>query len=415
MEYIISAAVGCAVGWLLAFRDTRQREETLTSAERALRDREETHTQEIARSRSELARERDELEHYHTMREEELEHYHTTREEEFERLLKDASELRAQLERGIMCGRRWLADAFAEFVRTRDAEIECALVVKPNPAWTAAETVAQIRTKRIGMARSLKLAQYQLASYEEYFPFLRDYRDAILDEAVEVRTNGLQALEDADPALSLGYLSKEEYDKLPTADKFQLALDRYWSRNKTNVEIGRLYERYIGYLYEEELWTVRYQGILKGFEDFGRDLICTKDGAVHIVQCKCWSKDKVIREKHIMQLFGSVVLYRITERCSSVQGVFVTPTSLSEEAVAVARELGITIRTQELAYYPMIKCNVNPSTNERIYHLPFDQQYDRILIGNRQGEFYAESVRQAEKAGFRRAYRWRGVRHEGVE
>ena len=58
--------------------------------------------------------------------------------------------------------------------------------------------------------------------------------------------------------------------------------------------------------------------------------------------------------------------------------------------------------------YPVIKCNINQSTHEHIYHLPFDQQYDHCVISKEQGEFYALTVQEAEDAGFRRAKRWKG-------
>ena len=56
--------------------------------------------------------------------------------------------------------------------------------------------------------------------------------------------------------------------------------------------------------------------------------------------------------------------------------------------------------------FPRIKCNIN-NDGEKIYHLPFDQQYDRVQIIN-DGEMYATTVTEAEEAGFRRAYRWHG-------
>ena len=45
----------------------------------------------------------------------------------------------------------------------------------------------------------------------------------------------------------------------------------------------------------------------------------------------------------------------------------------------------------------MIKCNIN--RGERIYHLPFDQQYHRTEIKNT-GEFYAMTVKEATQEGF---------------
>ena len=56
----------------------------------------------------------------------------------------------------------------------------------------------------------------------------------------------------------------------------------------------------------------------------------------------------------------------------------------------------------------MIKCNINQGSKERIYHLPFDQQYDRIKIVLSLGECYAPNVAEAERLGFRRAYRFAG-------
>jgi hypothetical protein len=328
--------------------------------------------------------------------------------DEHRRLMAETEQLHAALKQSFLGGRKWLANAFAEFISTKDAEVECALVLKPSPAIKAAETVSELRRKRTDMARELKFLQYQLASYEEYFPQLLDYRDAILDEVVDLRPGASDALGEVDPALALGYLSKEEYEALSTSEKYQRALDRYWSRHKSDVEIGRVYERFIGYTYERDGWVVTYHGAVKGFEDFGRDLICKRGSQTDIVQCKCWSSSKVIREKHIMQLFGTCILYRLTEDDPDARPVFVTTTALSPEAGRVAMALGVEVRQQSLERYPMIKCNVSRRTGERIYHLPFDQQYDRIVVGDMPGELQATTVEEAEAAGFRRAYRWHG-------
>lgn len=43
----------------------------------------------------------------------------------------------------------------------------------------------------------------------------------------------------------------------------------------------------------------------------------------------------------------------------------------------------------------------------KIYHLPFDQQYDNVKI-NKPGECFAFTVKEAEGKGFRRAYKWFG-------
>jgi len=54
--------------------------------------------------------------------------------------------------------------------------------------------------------------------------------------------------------------------------------------------------------------------------------------------------------------------------------------------------------------YSCIRCNISTQTKEKIYHLPFDQGYDDTLI-DRKGEMYCATVKEAEDAGFRRAFR----------
>ncbi len=55
----------------------------------------------------------------------------------------------------------------------------------------------------------------------------------------------------------------------------------------------------------------------------------------------------------------------------------------------------------------MVKCNI-AANGERIYHLPMDQQYDRVVIAKK-GECYVRTVAEAERLGFRRAKRWIAV------
>jgi hypothetical protein len=214
-----------------------------------------------------------------------------------------------------------------------------------------------------------------LRSYEEYFPQLEEYRDLILDERVPLSAgvDNLEELEAADPTER--FLSREEWEQLPVQARNQLALDRYLARSKSDWEIGRLYERYLGYLRETKGWVVTYHGALRGFEDLGRDLICVKDKRVEIVQAKCWSRSKVIHEKHLFQLFGTTIHYRHASPDVPVTAVLATTTSLSDIAGEVAKVLGIRVDTILLPpSYPMIKCNINPGTGEHIYHLPFDEK-----------------------------------------
>ena len=157
----------------------------------------------------------------------------------------------------------------------------------------------------------------------------------------------------------------------------------------------------------------------------GRDIIAEKDGVVKIIQCKYWSHNKVIHEKHVFQLFGSVVEYRIQNPDSKehqadlfgkgqdakrIEAIFVTSTLLSDRAKKVASILNIkVIENKKIENWPMIKCNISQRTGEKIYHLPFDQQYDKVRIEADRGEFYASTVIEAEQAGFRRAWKWKGT------
>ncbi len=170
-----------------------------------------------------------------------------------------------------------------------------------------------------------------------------------------------------------------------------------------------MYERYAGYLYEKNGWDVEYFGIHKRYEDLGRDLIARKGNQVHVVQCKNWSKYKTIYENHIFQLFGTTYGYQKENPTKKVLPVFFCSTSLSETANEFAKRLGIEVhQNHKFKEYPCIKCNVSPK-GEKIYHLPFDQQYDNTKIIAGTDEFYAATVAEAEKKGFRRAYRWSGM------
>ena len=206
------------------------------------------------------------------------------------------------------------------------------------------------------------------------------------------------------------WLTPEEYGQLPRTEKYELALERYWTKKKTKWEIGRDYERYIGYLYERNGSIVRYQGIVEGFDDLGRDLIVNLGNSTQVVQCKNWSQEKVIHEKHIFQLYGTYIAYKFDHPAEEVSARFVTSTSLSDRARGFARFLGIEVSEKlPIERYPCIKCNVSKHTGEKIYHLPFDQQYDRTIIETDKGEHYVATVREAEAMGFRRAFRYRGA------
>lgn len=299
----------------------------------------------------------------------------------------------------------WLSQQFSDLQTMRDMVWVSYLRTKKRPAGQKAEEVKKIVTSDLRYWRALaKQNEYQLNFYESLFPWLLDFKEVPPLEAIEYVDSASNASGD-EITLFRKYLSPEEYSKLSPSERNQLALDRWKVRDRTDWEAGIDYERYICYLYERDGYKVESNGATHGLEDMGRDLIAKKHGETLVIQCKRWSQSKTIHEKHIFQLYGTTVLLSL-ESPKRTRGVFVTTTSLSDVARRCADYLGISvIENRPLEDYPLIKCNISKD-GERIYHLPFDQQYDRVQIDFSSGEFYAATVKEAEDAGFRHAYRW---------
>jgi hypothetical protein len=314
--------------------------------------------------------------------------------------------------KGNKKARAWFGALYAETQSLLDDYRSNLLRYKKRPSLKGAEQVREVKKEKRELNKKLKIIEYQLKTYEQYFPIIEDFKDYILeDDTFLIKSDGsVSQDEDYDPVQK--FLKPEEFKKLPIDRKNQLALDRYLDKTHTKLEIGRFYERYIGYLYEREDWIVKFFGIIEGFDDLGRDLVCKKGNEIHIVQTKNWSKYKIIREKYLYQHFATTIHYQLQEKLSKkvkVKPIFYATIDFSDMAKKVSKALNIQIKTEKLKKdYPMIKCNINPSTKEKIYHLPFDQQYDKVIIGNNPGELYVKTVAEATKKGFRRAFRYRG-------
>jgi len=307
----------------------------------------------------------------------------------------------------------WLAEAWADYEQLHVLREADYLQHKPHPAISAAEQVREHSSLRRRAQKEARIYRYLLTYYETLFPWLVEFKGDDLDELLVMSAQASMDKEEAPGPHDIAqkWLTPNEYESLPPVERNQLALDRWRQKPKSRWEVGRDYERYVGYLYEREGYTVRYQGIVKGFEDLGRDLICSNGDETAVVQCKNWSQEKLIHEKHIFQLYGTVIAYHIEEPRTPARGVFCTTTSLSPRARQFAQALCIHAKEQlPIQAYPCIKCNISRRDGSKIYHLPFDQQYDRTLIEDELSECYAETVAEAEKLGFRRAYRWMGER-----
>ncbi|MFC1848112.1 hypothetical protein ACFLXV_02220 [Chloroflexota bacterium] len=322
----------------------------------------------------------------------------------------------------------WLAKAYDDYFHLKDLIIASYLEHKKWPAFKAAEQQRQIGKERREAAKAARKAQYLL----EYCRFLAPWLDEFigmeaeeLDQIIrDIHSSWEKTEQELDEEVKRK-IGPRKWERLTSTEKLQRKLNWYWEKpNKTNWQIGRDYERYIGYLYEHRGWNVFYHGI-KGYEDLGRDLICKKDKIVEIVQCKYWAKEKTIHEKHVYYLFGTAVEFYLENlnQESDIKhlGLFpelvqkqklipklVITTETSPKAKLVAATLGVAIDTIPFKRYPSVKCNVSRRTGERIFHLPFDQQYDTIVIEEERLERFVETVAEAESLGFRHAYRWKG-------
>ena len=276
------------------------------------------------------------------------------------------------------------------------------LLSKQHPAVRAADELKRIAKEKRELTIENKQLQYQIDFFETLFPWLEEFKEVPSDEAISYATG----VYDSDYDAVRRWISPDEYAKLDNTAKYQLALDKWKSRKKNDWDIGIEYERYIGYRLECSGYKVTYLGATLGLKDMGRDLLAKKDGKTLVIQCKRWAKAKTIHEKHIFQLYGSTAVLSNENPGVKYEGVFITTATLSETAKKCAKYCGISVVEMcPMEDYPLIKCNTS-KTGEKIYHLPFDQQYDKVIISKNSKSFYAWTTREAESKGFRRAYRW---------
>jgi hypothetical protein len=310
----------------------------------------------------------------------------------------------------------WLATAYSEYQKLYDLKLADHLENKRFPAKRAAEHVRAMAAEKAALRRENRILRESYRYYENIFPWLIDFKGEDLDELIrQAQERGTNEDEDEDPAAQWLTGAEKHSPQLTRAEKYQRALDRYWQSKKAPWQIGRDYERYIGYKHEREGFKVEYSGIEFGLEDLGRDLVCRKGRDVRIVQCKLWGRHKTLHEKHVCQIFGTATAYRV--KVGGQQDLFgddeITPwlyaaCNASPTAKEFAVMLGVKLLDNfPLDRYPIIKCNVSLQDGGKIYHLPFDQQYDRTLIEYKD-ERYVGTVAEAEALGFRRAFRWRG-------
>ena len=291
----------------------------------------------------------------------------------------------------------WLRRAHEEYEDLLARQASNWLYTKSHPARKAGELVREFRKKAKDSEALYRRLLYRQEYCERLFPWLSELFDEdietllLLSEAQSSDTNSDEEAEaKGDPTRS--FMSKEEYLSLSATDRNQLALDRYISNRKSSWQIGREFERFAGYCFEQDGYDVVYHGAVEGFEDLGRDLIASRGQEVLIVQCKFWSTEKTIHEKHIYQLYGTFCDYVISNNLGSdgsqkelfgertalnnATPLFLTTAKLSDRAILAARLLGVRYEfaPMEKWKYPRVKCNISKRTGEKIYHLPFDRK-----------------------------------------
>lgn len=202
---------------------------------------------------------------------------------------------------------------------------------------------------------------------------------------------------------------EEEFNKIKK--KYGIELAKYISeRYQSSEELGKRYERFVGYLYEMLGYRVEFNGIKKGKEDGGIDLIAKAKSHIVIIQCKRRGQNSQIHENTINQLVGTLLTYQKENQGKQIECVLYTQNDNLDDA---ARKT-LKLHNDDIAHivepypfdvgksYPLIKCNVG-NNNEKIYHLPTDAMYDRIKIEKNKSECYVDTEEEAINLGFRRA------------
>lgn len=313
-----------------------------------------------------------------------------------------------------------VAELYSDALSIAYEEIAQNLRERVRPANSRADTIERELKKKIReVAYDAKLLKYRWDYLISIFPDMEHY---VYDDSSLISMAGFDGVDDFNNNVDKAheYLSDEEYNSRSEIEKYQLSLDRYKERRRHNAWIaGAEYEMFCSYYLREKGFYVVENGIRMRKADMGRDIIARKDDYTYIVQCKRYSlynndgTKRYLHENVVCQLYGTTIEYQIANSCNSLFSMFekikpllITTGELSDMAKAFAKRLDVEVEHLPMGEYPMIKCNIN--NGEKIYHLPFDQQYWHTMIEESKGEFFAWTVQEAYNAGFRRAKRWMG-------
>ena len=127
----------------------------------------------------------------------------------------------------------WLIDTIADYYALLDGKTAAYLKYKKRPAMSAAEIVSSIKEEKRILNKENKFLSYKINYYESLFPWLSDIlEDDNIDESAE---NILTHQDNFD--IVKNFVTKDEYIKLSTIERNQLALDRYLQNRKSKWQI----------------------------------------------------------------------------------------------------------------------------------------------------------------------------------
>ena len=238
-----------------------------------------------------------------------------------------------------------LIDAYVNACFALDGKLAKYFEEKRRPNINAAEAIRAYKKENRSYLQRIMDLEYQLSELW----------------AKDADTSEKEAFEyfDDDDERVRAFLTASEYQSLSESERNQRALTNYLNRKHSNAHIGKMYERYIGFLYENKGYNVEYRGIEMGLKDGGVDLICRKKGELLLVQCKNWKLESTIYEKHICQLYGASRFYdkdHIQEEYKNglfadvewdrAIPVFITTTKLDDHAIEVANTLKVVVKNK---------------------------------------------------------------------
>jgi len=188
------------------------------------------------------------------------------------------------------------------------------------------------------------------------------------------------------------------YGALPSATRRESAAAK--------EDYGFQYERYVGYLFEAHGYKVIYNGLKRGVQDGGIDLVAKMPRKIRLIQCKRWRQP--VDADVVSRLQGAI--QRFTwEECrgkdgavsrTDIRGVLATSGDATPEALALARHLRIFTMTHlEYQPYPAVKARPFPLRGGRFY-LPFDRAYDSLVMNLNGHDRFFFSIREALLNGF---------------